>query len=521
MTASGVGTIVNDDGVPPPVGIEGDVSDCGANAGAGDGVVNACDIALERSLVAGITPLAPAPSNQGQRADTSPYNPAGNSGDGHLDATDLAQVRRYANALDPPQTAGGPTTITVADPSDKPAESARTDATDSPEVGRIIRVVSTSTPANSAVTVSVQIDSQGDETALGFSLNFDQTKMTLSTVSGAPCTNPDIALGSGDPGFNLTCNASQAGSGRVGILLDSGAPLTAGTREIVKLTFHVVAGAAVGPTPVTFGNTPIAEGVSNAAAQSLPTTFDQTGTVTVTGPRTIRVVSTSAPTTAGKTFKVAIDMDAQGDEVALGFSVGFDPTKVSISNVSSSPCTNTDVALGSGAPGFTLTCNGSQAVAGNMGIGLDSGTPLAFGTRRIVLLTFHVLAGNVAGSTMPVTFGNSPIAESTSNAAAQALTTIYQNGTVTFLTPSAAATSINGKVLSAAGRGIGNATVSVTDSVGNVRTAFSNGFGFYQIDGVIAGETYVITASAKRYSFAARTITVSDDLAEVDLVSDN
>ncbi len=41
----------------------------------------------------------------------------------------------------------------------------------------------------------------------------------------------------------------------------------------------------------------------------------------------------------------------------------------------------------------------------------------------------------------------------------------------------------------------------MTDSRGKVRTARTTGFGYYRFTDVPAGETYVFTASGKRFSF--------------------
>src|SRR5207244_3288319 len=114
-----------------------------------------CDIARIRQYFAG-TPFNAA-INEAQRADTSPYNPAGGSGDGHFDATDLVQVRRYAGALDPAQAAGGPTTITAADPLDEATRADKGSNSSKSETKRVMRVVSATAEPGGKVAVSIEM----------------------------------------------------------------------------------------------------------------------------------------------------------------------------------------------------------------------------------------------------------------------------------------------------------------------------------------------------------------------------
>lgn len=83
------------------------------------------------------------------------------------------------------------------------------------------------------------------------------------------------------------------------------------------------------------------------------------------------------------------------------------------------------------------------------------------------------------------------------------------------LAPTAGNVSIGGRVLSPSGRGVPRARVAMTNANGETRYAATNAFGYYRFVNVAAGETYVFKASAKRYEFAARVLTVdeeSDDL---------
>ncbi len=87
--------------------------------------------------------------------------------------------------------------------------------------------------------------------------------------------------------------------------------------------------------------------------------------------------------------------------------------------------------------------------------------------------------------------------------------------------PLAAGVSISGRVMTANGRGIRNVWITLTDSSGNVRTAVTSSFGYFSFDDVSAGETYIISAFAKRYRFnqPTRVLSVNDGLADVDFTA--
>ena len=157
--------------------------------------------------------------------------------------------------------------------------------------GRTITVVSTTGQAGSTVVVSIELDSQGDEVAASFSLNFDP----------AILSNPVAALGSGTPaGANLSTNASQTGTGRLGVLIDSTNTFTISppNRQILTVTFNIAANAPAGATAITFVTSPTPLSVSSAFGALLPTVY-QVGTVTVTPPAVTFVTIGGKVTTPG------------------------------------------------------------------------------------------------------------------------------------------------------------------------------------------------------------------------------
>jgi len=91
--------------------------------------------------------------------------------------------------------------------------------------------------------------------------------------------------------------------------------------------------------------------------------------------------------------------------------------------------------------------------------------------------------------------------------------------TVTMFAPTAANVSISGRVLTADGRGLRNALVSLTSQNGNTITARTSSLGYYRLDDIAAGQSYVIHVNSKLYQFTPRIITVAEDLTDIDLVA--
>jgi Calx-beta domain-containing protein/uncharacterized protein DUF4214 len=139
---------------------------------------------------------------------------------------------------------------------------------------RTVRIVGTTLQAGQNGTVNIELDSQGDENALGFSINF--TPATLTFVSATRGSDSTSA------GATLNVNSSSASVGRVGIALalPAGASFAAGTRQIVVLTFNVPA-SGNGSTTIAFGDSPIAREVVDINANILDASYTP-ATVSIT-----------------------------------------------------------------------------------------------------------------------------------------------------------------------------------------------------------------------------------------------
>lgn len=79
------------------------------------------------------------------------------------------------------------------------------------------------------------------------------------------------------------------------------------------------------------------------------------------------------------------------------------------------------------------------------------------------------------------------------------------NITITNQVPTAASVSIGGRALTAHGKPVSKALVTMTDSMGSARRAITNPLGYYRFDDVQVGDGYVFTIYSKRYTFTQPT----------------
>ncbi len=300
----------------PFLGIEGDVSPLPN----GDNAVTVIDWVQEGRFVAGLDTVANG--GEFQRADCAPRSTLG---DGSLTVADWVQVGRYAVGLDPLTAAGGPTqpaSDNVAQIS--PANRNENSPLPAGSPARTVTVISTNAVRGQACQVSIQLNSQGNENALGYSVNFDPT--VLSFVSAS--------LGAGATGATLNVNANQAVSGTVGLALalPIGSSFTAASQEVAKLKF-VVAASATNGTSISFSSTPVVKAVADAEANTLSAIYLK-GTVTISSSES----SSPMITISQSNGKLILAWPAS----ATGFNLESNPSLVSSNwaGVSVTPVTN-------------------------------------------------------------------------------------------------------------------------------------------------------------------------------------
>jgi hypothetical protein len=92
------------------------------------------------------------------------------------------------------------------------------------------------------------------------------------------------------------------------------------------------------------------------------------------------------------------------------------------------------------------------------------------------------------------------------------------------LAPSAAQGEISGRLLTAKGEGIRNASVTIQGGFLTAPvTVQSTTFGYYKFSGLAVGQTYVLTVNGKRYRFAnpSRVINLQDSLTDEDFIANS
>jgi hypothetical protein len=373
----------------------------------------------------------------------------------------------------------------------------------------LIEVVST-TASSGIVSVPIDLVSQGDENALGFSINYSTARLTFH---GVALSSNAVAAGAA-----LLVNSNQLPSGRLGLAvsLPANAAFTSGMQDLVLVSFFAAASTNTQTATISFGDSPTLRQVVNPQAGILAANY-ASGTVTipflgfegdvspvpggdgavtiadwvqegrfVAGLDTITNASLfqradcapratlgdgqltiadwvqvgryavgldpltpaggpstpnafSAPSgysksdlgrtltvvpppgiLAGQSFHASIQLNALGNENALGFSLVFNPAVLSFSSAS----------VGSGAAGALFNANAYQAGSGKLGLALALPADSAFGAgmQEVAQVTFVV--SPAATNPASITFANQPVFSQTVDPTATALSTTYVNGTL-------------------------------------------------------------------------------------------
>jgi len=217
----------------------------------------------------------PTNASEYQRADCAPR---ATLGDGAITVADWVQAGRYAAGLEPITVAGGPTND--LGPLFVSANSVRkTGSQDSPPRAkglnpRQVRVANASFFPGGAGLVSVYLEAQGDENALGFSVAFDPSAMSYAGTS----------LGSNAAGATLDVNSIQAASGHLAFVLalPIGGTFPVGTNEILKINLGA-ASAVPGTYVLSLTDQPVPRQVVNPQASPLSAEYVN-GTIIIPAP---------------------------------------------------------------------------------------------------------------------------------------------------------------------------------------------------------------------------------------------
>ena len=199
-----------------------------------------------------------------QRADCAPRS---SLGDGKIGIADLVQAMRYEAGLDALTPVGGPSVAI------------QTEATSRllsvKEMAREVRI-GAPTYGSRTVTVPVELVAIGNENALGFTLAFDQAKLS----------NPLLVLGTDAAAALPIYNLAPVASGRIGIgiALPPGQKFNAGTRQILRVTFNIANNAFGTTTPIGFASSPVQLEISDEMGNLLDQRIFTGNTITLNNP---------------------------------------------------------------------------------------------------------------------------------------------------------------------------------------------------------------------------------------------
>lgn len=213
------------------------------------------------------------------------------------------------------------------------------------------------------------------------------------------------------------------------------------------------------------------------------------------------------PATVGQNFTfnlTATDTTQTGiEDGIIGFQFDLFYTS-SVITPQASPC---DLA-GTISSGLSVLCN--PIAPGQLKV-------VVFGTMPIsgagTLMKLKFTAVGLAAQTSPLTITNFMFNEGIP-------ADITVDGSVLLVPLTAASVSVGGQLRTATGIPITKATVVLTNTLGQTRTALSNGFGYYSFDDVSVGETYVVSATSKRYTFTPMVISPTEGTNELNLTAE-
>lgn len=154
--------------------------------------------------------------------------------------------------------------------------------------------------------------------------------------------------------------------------------------------------------------------------------FDSTAEFAQTA-RTLRVQQSVAA--RGQNQSIVVEMEAVGNENAVGFSLNFDTSQLRFVSASTF----------GGSTGATMNTNTAMVGIGKVGIALalPGGQKLATGKQAIAVITFTVLAAENVSNTF-LNFGDQPIPREVVDSSANAVAANFSGATLTFAQPMAA-----------------------------------------------------------------------------------
>jgi hypothetical protein len=227
-----------------------------------------------------------------------------------------------------------------------------------------------------------------------------------------------------------------------------------------------------------------------------------TPTVAATNGGLITVTAPTVQTSTGMNIVVSI---AATDTTGLGVTgfnayIRFDPAVVTFQG-----CSLTGTVF-SAANAFCNPFPTPDVIAAQV-----NGTSAVSGAGSILRLNFLVIG--TAGQSSPLNFVDFYFNEGDP-------ASVTNNGIINLLNVTAAGVSVSGRLLTNLGRPVSRASVSMIDTSGNIRTAYTNTFGYFRFEDVTVGENYVINATAKGYRFTPMFLNLMDQVSDLTMIAE-
>ena len=140
-------------------------------------------------------------------------------------------------------------------------------------LARAVRIVNTNGSPGKLVSLVIELISQGNENAIGLSLDFAPADLAYRSAG----------LAGGLSGGQLLLQTNQLNLGRLGLTLalSPGQVFQAGTQQVFMVNFEINGNTTNSSTPLVFGNQPVLREVDDVAANSLAATYAD-GSIAIT-----------------------------------------------------------------------------------------------------------------------------------------------------------------------------------------------------------------------------------------------
>lgn len=212
----------------------------------------------------------------------------------------------------------------------------------------------------------------------------------------------------------------------------------------------------------------------------------------------------------GTVVDIPVEVEMPTDETAsaLSFTLGWNSRMFSLVEARLGPDASMDASL---------AANTNHLDDGKLGLLIDSATGFAAG-RQIIVLRLAVHPTAEVGI-FPLTIDDAVTTRQIASREGRLLDASYFAGQIE-ISEAEPFVTISGRVLTADGRGLRNAEVTlVNEQTGRTRTTATSSFGYYSFENIENGSRGIITVRSKRYRFATRAVTAAASLREIDMIA--